>query len=400
MAKTRFVKESKPVTDGSFDADAYVENALNRAGSYGEYNTAGYDPSTKQIAIPQEEWDYRGAQTGMNGEALPFGAESWDAFGRPYYGEGLAGYWNGVVSRISSPTKQMPQYQQSDGDEKALEWFGRIIGNIGESFKLSDTYGIDSPMTYALRTSKEVIGGALQALQLPAIAVERGIGVFTPAISSQARTTKEALEAGRIAYSSFGNTALVSTFLTRYRDGENPELLAMELQNPGWELIGQIILDPLIVVGWLSKGGKAASATSRAARGWGMVDDISDASALVNKLDDTTNSIKAAEMIENLTTTVQDTIGIFKATRLKQEYGLAATVATGRQAEFVNRVSDGVAGITAGLKNAGYSNLDVIETFHDIARAASDNIEISNTAVLALNQSPLAGRSSTNGEVF
>lgn len=405
MAKRKFtVSEKKPEENkltpqaqaveslGGFDKDAYTAKALNRFGSYGSYNTAGYDPSTKKLPSPQPDWDYRSASTGMNGEVLPFGAESWDAFGRPYYGEGLAGYWNGVVSRVSSPTKAMPQYAPDPGDEKALEWFGRIVGNIGESFKLSDTFGIDSPLTYGLRVSKEVVGGALNALQLPAIAIERTIGVLTPAISSQARTTDEALQAARIAYSSFGNTALVSTFLTRYRNGENPELLAMELQNPGRELIGQLILDPLNLIGFVGRAGRAAAKASDIAqtgKGWKLEGAITKMFGMGNKIDDVSDAGKAASNLVEADRLIAAKQAAIKASRMKQEYGLAATVAAGRQSHFANRVMDGINGIISDVSKFGGDHMTAVDYFHEMSRAASDIPEVATAGRLALSQTPI-----------
>ena len=43
-------------------------------------------------------------------------------------------------------------------------------------------------------------------------------------------------------------------FLRRYRAGENPYFLQQELENPGAELVGQIIIDPLNIIGPIGKG--------------------------------------------------------------------------------------------------------------------------------------------------
>ncbi|MCP4140694.1 MAG: hypothetical protein GY755_10470, partial [Chloroflexi bacterium] len=377
------------------DSDAWAsfdEQIYNRFAKTGDYVSGGYD-GTKSIPNPQQNWDYRTAELGMNGEQLPYGAESWDAFGRPYYGEGLKGYWNGVVARVTSPTQLNAEFRKSDGDEDFLEWGARALYNAGEFGKLSDTTGVDSPLTYALRVSKEIVGGGLKLLELGGIAIERGIG--TAVLANQTETLDEAFQASRIFYSTLLDTTLTSQFLQEYRKGQNPELLAQELANPFAEFVGQAILDPLNFVTWMGKAAKATDLVSDAAVIADKVGDALDATRALDAADDAADYAKATE---TLVDAVKAEFAAIRTTKLRQEYKVGAVVATGRQSHFFTRVSDNIAGIAQALKKLNGTGADVVEHLHELARAASPVEEVANSAIPFLAKSEI-GRSllSNNG---
>jgi hypothetical protein len=70
-----------------------------------------------------DDWDYRDANEthmrGPQGQELPNLAEGWDAYGRPYYGEGLKGFFNGVASRITQPIEDAPAL--TEGTESLMK---------------------------------------------------------------------------------------------------------------------------------------------------------------------------------------------------------------------------------------------------------------------------------------
>lgn len=65
---------------------------------------------------------------------------------------------------------------------------------------------------------------------------------------------RENYQASRIAYSMFQDEALKEEFVRRMKEGEDPDLLAIELQNPWTEMWGLMILDPLNFIGPITKG--------------------------------------------------------------------------------------------------------------------------------------------------
>lgn len=81
---------------------------------------------------------------------------------------------------------------------------------------------------------------------------------------------KQAIEsgwdAGKMLYSQTVTPAILDEFERRAKAGEDPELLAQELQNPWAEMVGQMILDPLNGVGALAKLGKLADVVNDASK--------------------------------------------------------------------------------------------------------------------------------------
>lgn len=68
-------------------------------------------------------------------------------------------------------------------------------------------------------------------------------------LREKAETFNAGYESGRILYTTAIDGAVKSEYMRRWRAGENPYLLAEELQNPGSEMAGEILFDPLNFVG-------------------------------------------------------------------------------------------------------------------------------------------------------
>jgi hypothetical protein len=64
-------------------------------------------------------------------------------------------------------------------------------------------------------------------------------------------------QAGRILYTQWTDESVKAEYMRRLHRGENPYLLAEELQDPIAELAGELIFDPLNVLGFLHKGKNA-----------------------------------------------------------------------------------------------------------------------------------------------
>jgi len=285
---------------------------------------------------PEAEWNYRNATRGMQGEPLPYGAIGWNPRGEAYYGPGLNGYVRGALFRFTAPvgeplpegyaTSLIPQMQP--GWERILAVATRTVEMVTN--RLEQQGGAapgaaPSFANYAGRAAGEGVRAILALLQQPARGVERyigfsralaeagegsplpsyelediGIGHTTseryeyirnlpiPAIAYNALrywTSKERnkadilqreSEAWRIAYSAIYDPLIREEYLRRLQSGEeNAELLAMELEDPGVELIGQLILDPLNLIGIGAKGARTARWISTAEGRFGAyADDV------------------------------------------------------------------------------------------------------------------------------
>lgn len=89
-------------------------------------------------------------------------------------------------------------------------------------------------------------------------------------------------EAGRVFYSSVIDPMVRINFMTRWKQGENPYLLAQELGNPLAELGGELIFDPLNLVSFWAKAAKRASDIAKGTRIIGTVGDVRIATAIDN----------------------------------------------------------------------------------------------------------------------
>jgi hypothetical protein len=183
----------------------------------------------------------------------------------------------------------------------------------------------------------------------------------------------EGWDAGRILYSQAIKPSLLEEFKRRAAAGEDPQLLAMELQNPWAEMVGQGILDPLNVIGAFAKGAKAASMlddATDAVRGGSLGDEAAELLRDAGKapLGETTAAGKLADF-DNVLTKNIDRI---ESQRLTVDFNKATSYSpTGlrvREAKAVQSVSNVVTGSI--MRNGGTAD-DVADFFHNVAKAVS-----------------------------
>jgi len=159
----------------------------------------------------EQEWDYRTAERGPNNEEMPNGAEGFDPYGRPYYGDGISGWWNGLVHRMSAPVQDAPGLSEIKFDFGKNEWqrtaemftswdgiksaFGEtvrdvagaidIVGqNLGEMGREEGEY--PNIFNFIGRGAKEAIGGVFKLFEVSAKGVEKYWGGTALALEEMA----------------------------------------------------------------------------------------------------------------------------------------------------------------------------------------------------------------------
>ena len=277
-----------------------------------------------QMYGPPPDWDYRKTLTGFNGEPLPAGAIGWTPEGEPYYGYGkipivgpVAEWGRRAWDRISAPTRG-PAEVTPTGVLGTLQTASRKLTEGDEAGQKP------TPLQIGARALGEGIRGLGEALSVPAYATELGLGGTTPtlqaggegsplpdvstaleeaipdvedrgflsdatkmfeqyvlnlnpvlmtynalrfltspmSVGQKRDIAEDQFNAARIAYSAWSDPALRNEYIRRYNAGEDPYLLQLDLQRPGAELIGQLVLDPLnLTGGWISKPAKARALT-------------------------------------------------------------------------------------------------------------------------------------------
>lgn len=187
----------------------------------------------------------------------------------------------------------------------------------------------------------------------------------SPMSAGQKRDIAEdQFNAARIAYSAWTDPALRAEYIRRFNAGEDPYLLQLDLQRPGAELVGQLVLDPLnLVGGWISKPQKARALTKGA-----LVPDVlkpfvkavAEASD-VAKADAVNDLMRArkAYVVERGT----------RLTNLATETGLFARTA-GSKRYIVSEVTNDVLSF---LFQANPNKEDAVDMLGALVKSVSDN---------------------------
>jgi hypothetical protein len=136
----------------------------------------------------------------------------------------------------------------------------------------------------------------------------------------------EGFDAGRILYSSVLNPALTEQFKQRAASGEDPQLLAMELEDPWAEMAGQVILDPLNVLTFLAKGMKSGKVLQRATQeALQQGDEFADGARALKSLPESARVDATKKLIDIRTKAVEAT----REARLTSKYGTRAMSVAG-----------------------------------------------------------------------
>jgi hypothetical protein len=96
--QTGWQQEVKPAGMGVYGDDYWDKLAMRPEPELPQFSQQQQAPKGMLPA----DWDYKG-ELGQQGEPLPYGAKGWLPTGEPDYGPGLAGWWNGLVSRMTAP---------------------------------------------------------------------------------------------------------------------------------------------------------------------------------------------------------------------------------------------------------------------------------------------------------
>jgi hypothetical protein len=195
-------------------------------------------------------------------------------------------------------------------------------------------------------------------------------------VQQKQKAISEGWDAGRILYSQAIKPSLLEEYKRRAAAGEDPQLLAMELQNPWAEAVGQAILDPLNVIGAVGKGVKAAGMLDDATdlvKGGELGDEatklLSDAGkTMAGPLGETT----AAARMEDFDKLVTKAVDRLESTRLTPDYNKLTSYSPSgmrvRETKVVQTTSNIV---TSSVMRNGGSADDIADFFHYLSKATS-----------------------------
>lgn len=482
-----------------------------------------FQPS-QQPTQPQQQFDYKTANTDMQGQPLPAGSQQFDPLGRPYFGEGIKGTlkryywqlmgspqtglgadnWDKIVSDFQSINAQQPTYVQDKAQvqqnaqamtdiakrtatglfdantagvtktsdqtrkeqtalqEQINQEVARIAKENGialnqnttrqiiqnnENLRVMNsqltemsqkniqgsgvTEGGTSLLTPLVRASQVGVTAIMDFFAEFAVKAEQTIGAQSnvqnktdgtikmrselanfflravPAISifntakfltaptsteEKAQLVEQGWDAGRIYYTGVYDQAVQEEFMSRAAAGEDPQLLAMELQNPWAELAGQLIIDPLNVVGYLSKAEKAAQVVDDATsvvKTSGLAEDAK----FLNNINDLQNAGTEAEAIKKLDTFVTDVHKYFNEDGVQkvfnvQDYKALSLNASGNQMKAIRKMGNVFTWIVSSISKDGRGLDDVNDALTALVKLSSSNIDEVSDATLALTHMP------------
>lgn len=172
----------------------------------------------------------------------------------------------GVTALMDLLQEPSQKFEQALGAQQAMQ--DNTAGAIDTRSTLADTFLRMVPVVSIYNTAKFI---------------------FSPT-TPQEKTdiVKQGWDAGRIHYTAMYDEAVKEDFIRRAEQGDDPQLLAMELANPWAEFAGQFFADPLNVIGFISKASKVTAIT----------DDMTDQVKAVNGLADNPEFVNAIENMQ------------------------------------------------------------------------------------------------------
>ncbi|KKL60006.1 hypothetical protein LCGC14_2209640, partial [marine sediment metagenome] len=177
---------------------------------------------------------------------------------------------------------------------------------------------------------------------------------------------------------------LASEFIARMNRGEDPRLLALELEDPVAEMWGQILNDPLLVFGLLTKGKKALAVVDMAEARYAVDPDVL-------RVLNTGKKSAAARIMGNVDELVEVTGEFVQRTRIARikegaKRGVRALIASAKQAIY-GRETEDVLGILAAHHYGDGDKL--FDTLRGMAMYASDDPLVRAEGLVWLSKSGL-----------
>lgn len=184
---------------------------------------------------------------------------------------------------------------------------------------------------------------------------------------------------GRMLYTEILKDSVRQEYISRAKAGEDPGLLAMELEDPWIEMGGEMLLDPLNILGMVGKAKKAGQMLEEAGR-------VVENSGLLSKPEfiDTIknfqnmNEVDAAAEQKKIVQMISEEASS-QARRLAsaQEYKASSYLPSSNKIRHQRIIGNHISAITQAIRNAGGTADDVLDYVNAIRKFASgDELQI------------------------
>src|SRR5574341_1519726 len=399
-------------------------------------------------------------------EPLPEGAQGWDPFGNPYFGEGISGImkrwkynftkdvqpvsdedWQDLKDRWKANLDKYHQYQEALNKggpvsstatfEATKGVFGMGAEAVGKAWQAGTAQGsLLSPILKGVGSTVTSLG---ELFSIPAQKVEQGFGAWagvkeaaaaiesplprldanflTQAIENSpvglvydftrialsssedkwdyaGQKIEEGWQSGRIYYSTLFDKTLKAQFLQEYRMGGDPALIAMKLQNPLVEVIGQAVLDPFNLVGVFAKAAKTAKqldAAKDAVTASGLLKTEKGVAAM-KAMQEASDEASGARALTQLVEAQKEAkAAMLKGSKvLNVGYSVESLTTTSRQNAIISKGKTMLGNMALVLKQQGMSYDGVAEAVLAGIRSVSDNDEDIRLGLAVLSKLPNA----------
>lgn len=205
--------------------------------------------------------------------------------------------------------------------------------------------------------------------------------VFSPTSPQEkAEALKSGWDSGRILYTQMYDQSVQAEFERRAEAGEDPQLLAIELANPWAEMAGQLILDPLNVVGYFSKAAKATDITNDMADQVKMASGLADNPEFVKGIESLANVASEGEAVRAGENVINSVINYFHGAESVTDvipptkYTSLALNSSGNQMKAIRTMGNTFTWIVASLSKDGKMD-DVTDAITALVKLSSPNAD-------------------------
>lgn len=391
-----------------------------------------------------KKWGYKLSEEVADKEAAD---EAWDTFWDTAKDVKL-GSASRVAANVASGEKELGEALAETGEQtstfvQGVGQFFEAVGKSGESSKAS------SVLTPVLRGTNALVGMTLEGFQWVSELPEKAMGVnramrefannagsvlpdlsldddegdirvgeyndaanfatriFNPLLAgydslrfwTSPGTVDEKLEAvkggwteGQMLYTELVKPAVREEYLQRVMAGEDGNLLAMELQDPWIEMAGEIILDPLNMVGAFGKMKKAGSTIAEASRvvsKTGLLNDVDVVNDL-KRIGRVSTDAEATQIMSRLETKIIEAASdAGRRVDAAQSWKIKDFLPSGNRFRYHRTVGNFLSNATQTIRQSGGELDDVMDYVVALVKRASGEPTAVRESIAALSHSPL-----------
>jgi len=237
---------------------------------------------------------------------------------------------------------------------------GEAMANIGDQSLQSYLNRLGAYSQNAVNALKPAINPEIVGYNLARIALDRDN------YQDNLAEIEANWHASSILYSTVVNPATRAEFDRRVKGGEDPGLLAMELENPVVEFVGEMIFDPWNL--WIGPGKKAADAAylSNASKVFMPADEVADALKVFKHHDEAEALASLSKLSEASAATAAKTIGNRAA-----DLSMIALNTNGKRSALVDTGGQVAQWISYNVNNPD----DILELFQALERRAGGSAD-------------------------